>query len=124
MKPADVHNIVTTLLGSVERKLGIVSTGKINAFTPSPYTFPTVAALDRHDFAREYEFASMRVMFVSWINGDPAHRDMPEFKAPWDIQVVLQNTEVFKKLKLHPESAVRVALIYIFNEVQLGYTGR
>lgn len=123
MKPADVHSIVTTLLDPIERRLGIANSGRINAFTPSPYTFPSVPALDRHDFTRDYEFSNLRVMSVSWIYGEQVHRDMPEFKAPWEIQVVLQHTDAFKKLKAHPESAVRVALIYIFNEIQLGYTG-
>jgi len=124
MKPPDVHSIVTTLLGLLECRLGVGTSARINAFTPSPCKFPTVPALDRHDFKRDYEFANLRVMFVVWINGEDGHRRMEEFKAPWDMQVVLQHTEAYKKLKAHPESAVRVALVYIFNEVQSGCEGR
>jgi hypothetical protein len=62
-------------------------------------------------------------MFVVWINGEDGHRRMEEFKAPWDMQVVLQHTEAYKKLKAHPESAVRVALVYVFNEIQSGCEG-
>jgi hypothetical protein len=124
LKPLDVHSIVTTLLSPLEHRCGISTSGKVNAFTPSPYKFPTAAALDRHDFSRDYEFANLRVMFVAWINGERTHRMLDEFRAPWDMQIVLQHTEAYKKLKAHPESAVRVALIYIFNEVQNGFAGR
>jgi hypothetical protein len=124
LKPLDVHSIVTTLLLPLENRCGISTSGKVNAFTPSPYKFPTTPALDRHDFSRDYEFANLRVMFVAWINGEQTHRRLDEFKAPWDMQVVLQHTEAYKKLKAHPESAVRVALTYIFNEVQNGFAGR
>jgi hypothetical protein len=124
LKPPDVHSIVTTLLAPLERRCGISTAGKVNAFTPTPYKFPTMPALDRHDFSRDYEFANLRVMFVAWINGEQTHRRLDEFKAPWDMQVVLQHTEAYKKLKAHPESAVRVALTYIFNEAQNGCQGR
>ena len=123
MRPPDVHSIITTVLQPLERQLGIATSGYINAFTPSPYSFPIVTALDRHDFTMEYEFANLRVMFVSWINSDLVTRRMEEFKAPWDIEAVLQHTEAYRRLKAHPESAVRVALIYIFNEVQRGCEG-
>jgi hypothetical protein len=126
MKPADVHTIVTTLLGPLEAKLGIADTGRVNAFSPTPFNFPTPTvsrALDRHDFTKDYEVASLRVLFVSWLFAEPIHRAIEEFKAPCDMQVVLQHTEAYKKLKAHPDSAVRVALMYIFNEAQAGSEG-
>jgi hypothetical protein len=123
MRPPDVHNIINTVLHPLERRFGIATPEYINAFTPSPYSFPTVAALERHDFTKEYEFANLRVMFVSWINSDPVTRGMPAFKAPWDIEVVLRDSEVYRRLKAHPESAIRVALLYVFNQVQQGNEG-
>jgi hypothetical protein len=121
MKPTDIHTIVTTLLGPLENKLGIAETGKITAFTPTPFSFPTAAALERHVFTKDYEFSTLRVMFVAWILSEDVHRELEEFKAPRDMEIVLQHTEALKKLRAHPESAVRVALVYVFNEVQLGY---
>ncbi|KAF8251783.1 hypothetical protein K440DRAFT_637026 [Wilcoxina mikolae CBS 423.85] len=111
--PPDVHSIVTTLLGLLERRLGVVTSSRINAFTPSPYKFPTVPALDRHDFKRDYEIANLRVMFVSWMNAEDVHRQMEEFKAPWNMQVVLQHTEAYKKLKAHPDSAVYISHVHL-----------
>jgi len=123
MRPPVVHNIINTVLHPLERHFGIGTPEYINAFTPSPYSFPTLAALERHDFTKEYEFANLRVMFVSWINSDPVTRGMPAFKAPWDIEVVLQHPEAYRRLKAHPESAVRVALLYMFNQAQRGNEG-
>lgn len=123
MRPADVHNIITAVLQPLERQFGIETPEYINAFTPAPFNFPNAAALDKHDFSKEYEFSNLRVMFVTWINSDPMARRMSEFRAPWNIEVVLQHTEAYRRLKAHPESAIRVALIYIFNQVQRGFLG-
>lgn len=120
MKPADVHATVTTLLEPLEGRLGVSGAGKINAFTPSPFTFPMLTSLDRHVFSKDYEFASLRVLFPSWISSTNLN---PLATNPKSMSGVLQHTEAFKKLKHHPHSAIRVALIYIFNETQLGYRG-
>lgn len=93
-------------------------------FTPTPFEFPLSSTLDRHDFTEAYEFANLRVLFVVWVNADPAHRELDEYKGPWRMDEILQHTGAYKRLKLHPESAVRVALGYIFNEVQLKRQGR
>jgi hypothetical protein len=120
MKPADVHATVTTLLEPLERRLGVSGAGKINAFTPSPFTFPMLASLDRHVYNKDYEFASLRVLFPSWIASSQSY---PAMQNPKSMSGVLQHTEMFKKLKAHPHSAIRVALIYIFNETQLSCRG-
>ena len=80
-----------------------------------------LALLDQHDFTKEYEFASLRVLFASWLASTTAH---PSAQNPKQMSAVFQHTDAFKRLKAHPQSAIRVALIYIFNETQLGYKGQ
>lgn len=123
MKPVDIHSTMTTLLAPLERLLGVHHDTRIIAFTPTPFSFPALPALDRHDFEKAYEYDNLRVMFVAWINADSRHRKREEFKNPWRMENVLQHSEAWKKLKMHPESCVRVALVYIFNEIQQGCEG-
>lgn len=123
LKPTDIHSTLSFLLEPLERRHGFPISGKVNAFTPTPFIFPVPAALERHDFTKAYEFANLRVLFVAWVNADVLHRGLDEFKSPWGIDKVLQHEDAYKRLKLHPESAARVALLYIFNEVQLKREG-
>lgn len=124
LKPADIHSTLSHLLEPLERIHGFPAERKINAFTPTPFNFPRFRALERHDFTRDYEFANLRAFFVAWVNADPAHRELEEFKAPWGIDMILQHADAFKRLTLHPESAARIGLTYIFNEMQLGREGK
>lgn len=123
MKPAEVHSTLTILLAPLERLHGFPVSENVNAFTPTPFNFPISSALERHDFTKAFEFANLRVLFVSWVNADAAHRGFEEFRIPWGMDMVLQHTEAYKRLKSHPESALRVSLVYIFNEVQLKREG-
>lgn len=123
LKPADIHSTLSHLLEPLERIHGFPVERKINAFTPTPFNFPRFRALERHDFTRDYEFANLRAFFVAWVNAEPAHRELEEFKAPWGIDMILQHADAFKRLILHPESAARIGLAYIFNEMQLGREG-
>lgn len=120
----DVHATLSHLLEPLERIHGFPIAKKINAFAPNPFSFPLCSALERHDFTKDYEFANLRTLFVAWVNADAVHRGLDEFKNPWGIDMVLQHADAFKRLKLHSESAVRIALGYIFNEVQLGKEGK
>lgn len=123
LKPTDIHSTLSRLLEPLERIHGFPVAKKINAFAPNPFNFPLFSALERHDFTKDYEFANLRALFVAWVNADAVHRGMDEFRNPWGIDMVLQHADAFKRLKLHPESAARIALGYIFNEVQLGREG-
>lgn len=120
LMPADIHPTLLLLLAPLERLHGISVSEKIDAFTPTPFKFPVLSVLDRHEFTKPYEFANLRVLFVAWVNADAVHREIEEFRRPWGMDKILQHKDAYKRLKLHPESAVRVALGYIFNEVQLG----
>lgn len=124
MKPADIHSTLSHLLEPLERIHGFPVERKINAFTPTPFNFPIFSALERHDFTKDYEFANLRTLFVAWVNADATHRGLEEFRGPWGIDIILQHVDAYRRLELHPESAARVALMYIFNEMQLGREGR
>ncbi|KAI5804324.1 hypothetical protein EDC01DRAFT_760509 [Geopyxis carbonaria] len=123
MNPVDIHATITTLLEPLEKRLGVCGAGKINAFTPTPFSFPVLPTLDRHDFTKDYEFANLRVLFAAWMNSSAKHRGSESVRAPWSMHAVLQHTEAYKKLVAHPQSGVRVALLYIFNETQCGFNG-
>lgn len=118
-EPSQVHTTLSHLLAPLEQIHGVPYKGDVGAFAPRPFGIPLVSGLERHNFAASYEFINLRVLFVAWINACAKHRKMEKFWTPWDIGLVLQHTEGFKRLKAHPESAVRVALLYIFNETQL-----
>lgn len=123
MKPMDIHSTLSHLLEPLERIHGFPVAKKINAFAPTPFNFPLFSALERHDFTKDYEFANLRTLFVAWVNSDVVHRELDEFRGPWGIDLVLQHVDAFKRLTLHPESAARIALGYIFNDVELGREG-
>lgn len=124
LRPADIFSAIDLLLTPLERLHGFATSENINAFTPTPFNFPVFPSLINHDFTRPYEFANLRILFISWINSDAPHRNLVQFSSPWSISMVLQHPEAFNRLKSHPESAARIALAYIFNEVQLGGKGK
>lgn len=124
LRPADIFSVIDILLMPLERLHGFATSENINAFTPTPFNFPVFPSLINHDFTRPYEFANLRILFISWISSDASHRDLVQFSSPWSISMVLQHPEAFNRLELHPESAARIALAYIFNEVQLRGEGK
>lgn len=123
MTPAQVHGIVGTLLEALEKEMGVPENERVNAFTPTPLSFPMLPNLDWHNFTKEYEFTSLRVLFVTWLCALPEQRCLEAAKNPLRMASVLQHSEAFKKLKDHPESGVRVALMYIRNQTQDGFDG-
>lgn len=124
MTPAQVHNIVGTLLEALEKVMGVLDSSPVNAFTPCPLSFPMLPMLDWHNFTKEYEYTSLRVLFVTWLNSLPQQRELEAAKNPWRMAAVLQHTEAFKRLMNHPESGVRVALIYILNQTSNGLNSK
>ncbi|KAL7273491.1 hypothetical protein RUND412_003645 [Rhizina undulata] len=118
LQPSEIHSTVDILLGILEANHGIPVDEKINAFTPRPFNFPLPAALDRHDFSKTYEFANLRVLFVAWVNATDADREREEYVNVWNMEMVLQHSETWRGVKMHPESAVRVGLVCLFNEFQ------
>lgn len=103
--------------------MGVPESQQVNAFTPTPLNLPMLSNLDRHVFTNDYEFTSLRVLFVAWLNASQVHRRTPDIMDLYKMRAVLEHTEAVRRLEAHPESGVRVALIYIFNEMEMSSTG-
>ncbi|KAI5793595.1 hypothetical protein FPQ18DRAFT_425951 [Pyronema domesticum] len=121
----DVHNVVTILLSALETHLGIPTDVSINAFTPYPFTFPLTSKLDNFNWTNDYNFANLRVMTVAWLMSESQDPRRASLDAPGtNARVVLEHTSGFEGLIRYPESAVRVALVHIFNETRNGGKAR
>ncbi|KAF8418793.1 hypothetical protein EV426DRAFT_617275 [Tirmania nivea] len=60
--------------------------------------------------------AAIRLLFIGWING---YRGLPGLTNTAHVEELIQESESYKLLLAYPEIGVRVALIFIYNEMDL-----
>ena len=88
------------------------------------YPTGTIKLLDITTFISEFTCGqssgaietAMRFLFISWIRGQKCLYGVED---PSFFEQLLQESESYRLLVAHPDIGVRVALIYMYNEVQL-----
>lgn len=58
--------------------------------------------------------AAIRLLFIGWVNG---YRGLPDLTNTAQIEELLQESESYKLLLAYPQIGVRIALIFIYNEM-------
>ncbi|KAF8458403.1 hypothetical protein BGX38DRAFT_1153672 [Terfezia claveryi] len=65
--------------------------------------------------------AAIRLLFIGWVNG---YRELPGLTDTSQVEDLIQELESYKVFLAYPQIGVRVALIFIYNEMYLKDLGR
>lgn len=65
--------------------------------------------------ARKAVETAVRLLFIGWMNG---YRNFPGLTTSVQIEELIQETDAYRLLMSYPHIGVRIALIFIFNEMQ------
>ena len=61
--------------------------------------------------------ATIRLFFIGWFHG---YRDLPGLSTSAQVEKLIQDSETYNLLSTFSELGVRIALVYIYNEVEAG----
>lgn len=61
--------------------------------------------------------ATLRLFFIGWFHG---YRDLPGLRTSSQVEKLIQDSESYNLLSTFSELGVRIALVYIYNEVEAG----
>lgn len=65
--------------------------------------------------------SAIRLLFIGWVNG---YRELPSLTNTAQVEELIQEPESYRLLLAYPKIGVRVALIFIYNEMDLKDPGR
>ncbi|RPB24162.1 hypothetical protein L211DRAFT_212327 [Terfezia boudieri ATCC MYA-4762] len=65
--------------------------------------------------------AAIRLLFIGWVNG---YRELPGLTDTSQVEELIQELESYKVFLAYPQIGVRIALIFIYNEMYLKDLGR
>lgn len=117
LRHQQVSKIYLNLINVLEATYGVGSGEEITMSSITPINSATlISHLVYEQNSKEVE-ATIRLFFIGWFYG---YRDLPGLSTSSQVEKLLDESGSYKLLTAFPELGIRVALVYIYNEVEAG----